>query len=106
VIGGLVVSGAEPTFSWTPIPEAASYTVVVARADPTLPELPWVWRGSATSIPYDSSSDELLPLASAAPRTLERDGAYTWLVIAYDADGLVLVSSEVTSFTCALPCGN
>jgi hypothetical protein len=105
VIGGLDVSGAEPIFSWTPIPEAASYTVVVARADPTLPEFPWVWDGAATSVAYGVDSDDSVPLASPSPQTMQRDGQYTWLVIAYDANGSVLVSSEVTPFTCADPCG-
>jgi hypothetical protein len=105
VIGGLVVSGSEPIFTWTPIPEAASYTVVVARADPTLPELPWVWDGAATSVAYGATSDDFVGLASPSPEILERDGHYTLLVIAHDTDGAVLVSSEVTPFTCANPCG-
>lgn len=95
----------EPIFTWTPIPEAASYTVVVARADPALPELPWVWDGPATSVAYGTTNDDLVPLVSPSPVFLERGGQYTWLVIAHDVDGSVLVSSEVTPFTCENLCG-
>ncbi len=84
--------GPKPLFQWQAVPNAARYQLILNDASGT-PY--WAWDGTGTQV-YLGGGESLPPADSAGP-TLEAGS--TWAVIAFDASGKVIASSEVGSIS-------
>jgi len=80
--------GEKPLFSWEAVSGADRYQLVLFDENE---EPYWAWEGGQTRI-YMGGSEEQPPADSSGP-SIAAD--YHWAVVAYDAGGQVLASSEV-----------
>jgi hypothetical protein len=81
-------AGEKPLFAWEAVLGAGYYQLVVfdEAGKPY-----WAWEGSGTQI-HLGGTQEQPPAGSSGPVI---ESGYSWAVIAYDAEGNVLASSEV-----------
>ena len=79
-------AGEVPTFTWTSVPSASLYRLVVldAAGGPI-----WAWEGAATSVNLGGLPDER-PVGEPGPVI---DTGSSWSVAAFDADGHVVAVS-------------
>lgn len=71
-----------PAFSWSSVPGATHYVVVVAGTADRMPL--WSWAGAATTVMYgDTSLSDSLDSGSP-PWPITLPNAYTWVVLALD----------------------
>lgn len=83
--------GIRPDLSWTPVPDAASYELVLfSRLD----EPYWAWSGTGTSVPV-GGEPRLGPNSAGAALIDDM----RWFVMAFDADGLPLAQSPIVSIS-------
>ncbi len=102
----LTVGGTAPTLSWGAVPGAAEYAVTVVGEEGTAGL--WIWTGPGTKVDYGTPSaaaqvdtTEFAPVELPARKALavRPGGRYRWLVLAFDAQGRSLASSDVAHFT-------
>lgn len=81
-------AGEKPLFAWEAVSGAGYYQLVVfdEAGKPY-----WAWEGNGTQIHLGGTQDQP-PLESSGPVI---ESGYSWAVIAYDAQGNVLASSDV-----------
>ena len=80
--------GEMPLFAWGPVAGADRYQVVVfdEAGEPY-----WAWEGAQTQV-YMGGAESQPPADSSGPVV---GAGYTWAVVAYDANGQILASSEL-----------
>lgn len=79
-------AGAFPTFTWEPVPSAASYAVVVLTTDG---KPIWAWQGPATTVVFGNHPTPPEEPAGGYQLTMSAK----WFVVAYDAQGLPVANS-------------
>jgi hypothetical protein len=80
-------AGTRPTFSWEPVPGAASYTLAVLSTD----DVPlWAWYGTATEVILGGWPALPVPAAPGPLITVPSK----WFVVAYDAAGVPIANSD------------
>lgn len=84
--------GEKPLFAWESIPGANRYHLIVF--DET-GEPYWAWEGAQTQV-YMGGSETQPPADSDGPLV---GAGYAWTVVAYDANGKILASSELRSIS-------
>lgn len=81
--------GEFPLFTWEPVPGADRYQLVVF--DET-GEPYWAWEGAQIKVYMGGAAESQPPADSSGPVV---SMGYTWAVVAYNASGQVLASSEL-----------
>lgn len=85
-------AGSKPKFEWSSVDGAAQYSLFLQFSDG---QPYWSWTGSSTSI-YLGGLDSAPPEDAAGPILLE---GMSWAVIALDADGNVIASSNLQTIS-------
>jgi hypothetical protein len=85
-------AGNQPLLQWEAMSGAERYQLIVfdEAGEPY-----WAWEGTKTQI-YMGGTQEQPPADSSGPSI---NSGYTWAVVAYDADGKLLATSEVRSIS-------
>ena len=85
-------AGEKPLFEWSPVDGAAQYSLFLQFTDG---QPYWSWLGNSTSV-YLGGSAEPPPADAAGPILLD---GMSWAVIALDAEGNVIASSNLQSIS-------
>ena len=81
-------AGEKPLFKWEPVSGTDRYQLMVfdEAGEPY-----WAWEGAQTQV-YMGGSESQPPADSSGPSV---GAGYSWAVVAYDASGQILASSEI-----------
>ena len=87
-IHGTATASPAPTFSWSSVPGATHYVVVVAG---TMDRSPlWSWSGAGTTAMYGDTSLSDSIDSGSPPWPIALPNAYTWVVLALDGQNHVV----------------
>jgi hypothetical protein len=81
-----------PVFTWSPLPEAASYWLWLARSGSDVPS--WIYRDEITTFQLGATSGATYwPFA---PGRLDYDTKYWWQVLGINEDNMIFAVGEAT----------